>query len=135
MSTRSTIAVKLQDNTYRQVFCHWDGYLANNGKKLLSYYNSQALAEQVTSLGDISSLQKNYSTDEVHTFDKPAKDVTVLYIRDRLELDALPFTFKDEQEFNIEKQGEEFNYVFKDGKWHVDGKELTFELIEKETNY
>ena len=114
MSTRSTIAVKLEDNSYRQGYCHWDGYLSNNGQKLLSHYNSQALAELVTSEGDISALHEHYSTGN-----HADESVTVLCGRDRLELDCGPYAFKDEKDFIKNRQEEEYNYLFQNNQWYV----------------
>ncbi len=39
MATRSTIALEFADGTIGQVYAHWDGYLAHNGKMLLEYYS------------------------------------------------------------------------------------------------
>ena len=40
MSTRSYIAMKTGENTYKAVYCHYDVYLAYNGAMLLEYYNT-----------------------------------------------------------------------------------------------
>ena len=140
MATRSTIAVKLSDNSYQQVYCHWDGYLSNNGQKLLNFYNSQSLAELVTSHGGISSLHEHFSTELPHTFDNHAKDVTILYKRDTSELglglDVNTKIFKDLEYFENNRQVEEFNYLFENGQWYVQFDDtgyllLTQELINK----
>ena len=57
MATRSTIAVEHADGTVSQVYCHWDGYLTHNGQILLDHYDTQEKAEQLVSLGSISSLR------------------------------------------------------------------------------
>lgn len=56
MSTRSGIAIKNNDNTYTWIYCHYDGYPANVGQKLLDHYTTRAQIEQLMQLGDISWL-------------------------------------------------------------------------------
>lgn len=67
MSTRSSIIVKLSNDTYKRIYCHWDGYIAHNGKILFNYYNSQELAESLVKLGDLSSLGKSANIPEGYT--------------------------------------------------------------------
>ena len=38
MSTRSRIAIKQNDGTYKSIYCHSDGYLEHNGYILYNYY-------------------------------------------------------------------------------------------------
>lgn len=119
MATRSTIAVQLKDGTIRQVYCHWDGYLEHNGKLLLNHYNSQELAELVTSGGGISSLEAKFAPESgAHSFDNPQKGVTVLYARDRGE--PLEFaTYPGVPEYEMGQHFEEYNYTFFYGRWMV----------------
>ena len=58
MSTRSYITMKTGDDTYRGVYCHYDGYLEYNGRMLLEHYNTQERVERLLSLGCISSLKE-----------------------------------------------------------------------------
>lgn len=67
MSTRSTIIVKLLNGTYKKIYCHWDGYLSNNGRILFHHYNSQELAESLVNLGDLSSLAESANIPEGYT--------------------------------------------------------------------
>ena len=87
MSTRSYIAMKTGENTYRAVYCHYDGYLEYNGRMLLEHYNTQERVEKLLDLGCISSLREKLEPDagSHHCFDTPDKDVTVFYGRDRGE--------------------------------------------------
>ena len=117
MATRGTIAVQLADGTIREVYCHWDSYLEHNGQILMRWYNSQALAELVTSLGDISVLDRNYEPTAAHSFDAPQDGVTVLYGRDRGETDAAPKLYADFSAYQHQGCGEEFNYLFIQGRW------------------
>ena len=67
MATRSTIALEYADGTVDQIYCHWDGYLENNGKILVEHYMDPFKVQQLMALGDISSLGPNIG--EKHSFD------------------------------------------------------------------
>jgi len=130
MATRSNISVKV-DGKYRTIYCHWDGYLAYNGAVLLEHYNSQKLAEELVSNGDISSLREKCSKPEGHSFENRIEGYTVYYGRDRGEEGT---EYKESEE--RPQCEEEYLYVFEDGKWHVESEyipngyqELTEELI------
>lgn len=58
MGTRSTIALEFADGTVHQVYCHWDGYLAHNGKILSDLYMDPFKVKELVALGDFSSLQE-----------------------------------------------------------------------------
>jgi len=72
MSTRSRIAIEKQDGTVESIYCHFDGYLSNNGEILQNHYSTKEKMEKLIELGDISSLG-----------DTPEE--TVAYHRDRGE--------------------------------------------------
>jgi hypothetical protein len=128
MATRSTIACKLADGSIRQIYCHWDGYPSNNGQLLLDHYNSQELAELVTSIGDMSLLAASVECPKGHSFDNRVDGYTVFYGRDRGENGTEPRTHADESTL----QGEDYNYLWDGKKWLVDGEPLTPELINGE---
>ena len=81
MATRSYIAMKTGENTYKAVYCHYDGYLEYNGRMLLQYYNTQERVEKLLSFGCISSLHEKIELEKGshHCFDTPEKGVTVFY--------------------------------------------------------
>ena len=115
MATRSTIWLKSK-NSYKGVYCHWDGYLSNNGKILLENYNTLEKVKELISLGFISSLGT--------TIDK-----CVFYNRDREE------DFDNYEVYSLEEMGEFlecYNYVFQDNKWYVlDNSEELIELTQE----
>lgn len=86
MSTRSLIATTFGSG-YRAIYCHYDGYPEGVGATLLEHYNDAERARDLVALGDISSLHPKLMPDAgaEHSFDSPAKDVTVAYGRDRGE--------------------------------------------------
>ena len=119
MSTRSYIAMKTSEDTYRGVYCHYDGYLDYNGVMLLEHYNSKERVEELLSYGNISSLREKITPekDSTHSFDKPDKDVTIFYGRDRVEEGQEAFTCTEE-ELKDTTSWIEYIYVFDNGKWY-----------------
>lgn len=132
MGTCSTIAVVRADGSVKSVYCHWDGYLSHNGQILLDDYNSQELAEKVTSLGDMSSLGERYDPIGVHSYENAEKGTTILYGRDRGETGVSGNTFKTLEDYNNGNDWMGYDYLFKDGQWTVNGKKLTQQLINKD---
>lgn len=155
MSTRSTISVLQKDNSIKSIYCHWDGYLKGVGETLLTHYDTYEKANELVALGNISSLYENLNplpeapeafpkshiTEIIttHSFDRPQKNVTVAYHRDRNAL------FEQEvhrsfSEFNKNNDFQSYNYLFKEGKWYVMSEyvkerewvELTDEMIHPE---
>lgn len=124
MSTRSTIWMKNEDGTFTGIYCHWDGYIENNGKILFHHYQDLNKLKSLIALGSISYLCPNVSTNMPHSFDSPVPDVTVAYHRDRGE-EFCQYTNIKEQD--IPKYREEYNYFFVDGEWkytEYDEKEM-----------
>lgn len=136
MATRSTIAIAREDGTVAQVYCHWDGYLENNGRLLELHYDTPEKIEALLAGGDISSLGE--VVGEKHPFDTydksklTAEDLalaeraeaegwTLYYGRDRGEKDCNARVFANIESY--EKTGdsgmfEEFNYLWIDGAWY-----------------
>ena len=133
MATRSTIAILRDDNTVAKVYCHWDGYLENNGKLLVENYDTAEKVEALLAHGDISSL--GTCVGEKHPFDTydksklSAEDLalaeraeaegwTLYYGRDRGETGTEAKVYKDLGEYEAKAQMEEFNYCFIYGEWY-----------------
>jgi len=130
MSTNSTITVRTAENERKSIYCHWDGYPSYNGRLLLEHYNTLAKAKALVKLGWLSVLNENIvqPKGEVHTFEKPYKNVNIYYGRDRGEEDVECQTLKNSD--SIDKQ--EYNYLFKNGKWFVNGEVLTPEICDED---
>lgn len=121
----------MHGDVVKHVYCHWDGYIDNNGMILLEHYNS-AKANQLVSMGDISSLRPEIG--EKHHFsqfeagvsgdeyDRLYGNMTTFYCRDRGEEDAAGWkvstTFEDFIEW-VNGCGAEYYYVMKEGEWYV----------------
>ncbi len=117
MATRSRISYEKPDGTIRSIYCHWDGYLENNGQILLNNYNETNL-DELMDLGDLSYLgEKPKST-------KKGWDGGFMYrslhyclaYRDRGET-CPAAEFKNLKEFFEAKLDEECNYLFSNGEW------------------
>lgn len=125
MATRSTIALEFADGTVGQVYCHWDGYLANNGRLLLEHWSNPFKLRDLISLGALSSLSKEIG--EKHPFDNPHKwgtaeynahqkqfeHMCMFYGRDRGETDAGPNYFAGFEDYKDNAQFEEYNYILR----------------------
>jgi hypothetical protein len=141
MATRSTIALEFADGTVEQVYCHWDGYLSNNGKILAEHYSNPFVLRDLIDLGDISSLKSTIGTkhafshfelraEEVAGYKLLTEDMTTFYGRDRGETGADKKKFLDFQDYMVRFQHEEYAYILrKDGNWYVKQYDNEFELL------
>jgi len=125
MATRSTISLEFADGTIGQVYCHWDGYLAHNGKILFENYSNPFILRDLIDLGGLSSLGTNIG--EKHEFDCPHKydtpeylawheakaGVCTFYGRDRGEGESAATYFKDYEHFLVDGQEEEYDYILR----------------------
>ena len=133
MGTRSRIGV-MHGDKLKSVYCHWDGYLSNNGKILQAHYDS-VKANHLVSLGFISSLKENIGEKHPFSpFDLPTElrnmtqgefeaaygNMTTFYGRDREETGVdfkVALTF---QEFidQCDNCDAEYYYIMRDGVWY-----------------
>jgi hypothetical protein len=133
MATRSTIALLRDDGTVAQVYCHWDGYLENNGELLVKHYDTPEKIEALLAHGSISSLGQ--VVGEKHPFDtydlsklSPADQAlaerakaegwTLYYGRDRGETDVDAKVYANLADYEANAQFEDYNYVFIYGEWY-----------------
>ena len=123
MATRSTIALEFADGTIGQVYCHWDGYLAHNGKMLQEYYSNPFILRDLIDLGSLSSLRPQIGTKHPFsmfeanmTQDEYAnqyRDMCTFYGRDCGEGSADATYFKDYLHFLVDGQAEEYDYILR----------------------
>ena len=149
MATRSTISLEFADGTIGQVYCHWDGYLAHNGKMLMEYYSNPFIMRDLIDLGSLSSLQPTIGTKHPFSmfeanmaqdeFANLYRDMCTFYGRDRGESQYQATYFKDYEHFLVDGQQEEYDYLLRNvnGKptWFVsdhggDFRFLTLALVE-----
>lgn len=122
MATRSTIAIEFADGTVQQVYCHWDGYLAHNGKLLQEHYSNpfilRDLIDQgaISSLGPINGTKHDFSRLDsklsAEEYENLYGTMTTFYARDRGE-DLVKHSYKDFQEYTREAQREEYDYILR----------------------
>lgn len=128
MGTRSRIGV-MHGDLVKSVYCHWDGYLAHNGKILQEYYNS-AQANELVALGDLSSLRPTIGVEHAFShydvemdkedYYKQFGDMCTFYGRDRGEENTefkVAHTFAEFLE-QCDNCGAEYYYIIKDGVWY-----------------
>ena len=123
MATRSTIALEFADGTIGQVYCHWDGYLAHNGKMLFEHYSNPFILRDLIDLGSISSLAptigtkrpfSHYDTElSLVEFNNKYGNMTNFYGRDRGETNTEAKYFKDYEHFLVDGQQEEYDYILR----------------------
>lgn len=116
MSTNSTISIlNNDDGTVTSIYCHWDGYIAHNGRILHDNYNDEESVRSLLSLGSLSCLGENL-------------DECVAYGRDNgeNENDVKAMSFEDWTDM-LGSFDQDYNYLFVPNEgWRVqydDGKE------------
>ena len=123
--TRWGVGIEAPSGKVLSTYGHYDGYPSWVGKHLKRYYNNSAKVKELMKLGKqgISTLGKKIKGSKDHSFDKPDKDVTVFYGRDRGEKGNATSKWKDRDEIKFHS-GEEFAYIFsmKDKKWYYKAK-------------
>jgi len=128
MATRSTIALEFADGTIGQVYCHWDGYLAHNGKILFENYSNPFILRDLIDLGSLSSLRPTIGTKHpfshydvanmtLQEYGNLYRDMCTFYGRDRGEGQSDANYFKDFADFKANGQAEEYDYILR----NVDG--------------
>lgn len=136
MATRSTIALEFADGTVHQVYCHWDGYLDNNGVILKEHYSDPFKVKELVALGGFSSLNETVEATAETAYTQRGEELSIA-------------KFKDFQEYTREAQFEEYDYILRNvngkAQWFVqfygtDGEYLTIEEAfefqkEKEAEY
>ena len=132
MATRSTIALEFADGTVEQVYCHWDGYLAHNGKILQEHYSDPFKLRDLIDLGDISSLKPTVGTRHAFSqfdtgmnqedYDALYGEMTTFYGRDRGEPGCQAKKFVDYDNYVRCHQHEEYEYILR----NVEGKATWF---------
>ena len=132
MATRSTIALEFADGTVQQVYCHWDGYLDNNGRLLQEYYSDPFKLQRLIDLGDLSTLCPEVDAgNDSHTFSQPKAGVCIFYGRDRGETGTSAKKFKDYADYVANHQYEEYEYILRtDGNWYVSKHDGPYALLK-----
>ena len=110
MGTRSTIALEFADGTVQQVYCHWDGYLDNNGAILQANYMDPFKVKQLLALGGFSSLRETVEETKETAYHSARGEE--LHVN----------KYKNADEYFAECQQEEYDYILR----NVDGTATWF---------
>jgi hypothetical protein len=144
MGTRSSIAIKTEDGI-KAIYCHWDGYIDNNGRILKEHYQSPAKIAEMIALGDLSSLRQEIGQTQsfdAQFGDEPELGLTenwcMAYGRDRGETDVEAKSFDTIGEWVEAMAGSwcEFFYLFDGQDWIVsngkkdDAGNFEFDFLE-----
>lgn len=129
MATRSVIAIET-DGKIVSAYCHWDGYLENNGEILFRHYQNPEKILKLISFGDMSSLGEQPEPVEgvEHTYTNPAKGVTVYYGRDRGEDDTESRTWNDRKSMIEHHWDCEYFYLWTGDHWIYSQGRAWFDL-------
>ena len=124
MGTSSSIGIKQSNGQVRAITCHWDGYPEHVGRVLHEFYGDEAKATRLLRLGDLSSLGESLAPPPGvrHTFDHPAKAVTVAYRRERGDDVPPPATFADAEDYRMNAKSRfmaDYVYLLADGVWQM----------------
>ena len=123
MGTRSTIALEFADNSVSQVYCHWDGYLENNGQLLSENYMDPFVVRELINLGDFSSLRESVEETREGAYSQRGEDCQAR-------------RYMNVAEYFEECQQEEYDYILRNVEgvavWYVrcystDGKWVTMD--------
>ena len=132
MSTRSNIAIELEDGTVKSIYCHFDGYVGYVGQTLFEHYQDRKKVEKLIELGSISSLypEVDIPNGSKHSFEKPEDGITVAYHRDRGEEKHIEID-KSAKDFFKDINGMiEYGYLFTHaGEWLAKSAYGTFKGI------
>jgi hypothetical protein len=141
MGTRSRIGV-MHGDVVKSVYCHWDGYLDNNGRILQEHFDS-VKANNLVALGDLSSLKPEIGTE--HAFGYHGTDISAeeyeekygnmctFYGRDRGEEGCNYQVAQTFEQFldQVHGTGGEYYYIMKDGVWYAGAIYATAGLIKE----
>ena len=117
MGTRSTIGFVNSNGAVQGIYCHWDGYPDYNGRILRDHYRTPDRIRSLMKLGDLSSLGEKIGRK--HDFMATGNAGTcTAYGRDRGEKGTEAQLYTDEAEFLKDDRGQDYTYLFKEGKWY-----------------
>lgn len=117
MATQSTIIVKISENEYHSVYCHFDGYPEHQMPILRQNYSSPELAKELVRHGDMSVLAEKCNGSETHSYENPDFQQTIYYGRDRGEKNT-EYKVYDTLNEAINKSNGYYTYIFED-EWRV----------------
>ena len=138
MSTRSYIAKKQPDETFKAVYCHFDGYPEGVGQTLVDSFTDENKVDKLLKLGSLSYLrddietQNNCKTFPIRGNEIELKDVTMAYHRDRGDdLEINEFSNLETMLDYFDKSWGDYLYLF-ENVWLVKNDDNDFFMEVKE---
>jgi hypothetical protein len=128
MSTRAAIIVRGPEGRYHGIYLHNDGDLRTTGNLLQRWFNTRDRAMDIIALGNLSTLRARLTPIAQHSFDAPERGTTVAYMRDRRETGQHAFSGASARSVARRIENNQCVYVFEDGKWTFNGKDLAERL-------
>lgn len=118
MSTRGRIGILNQDGSVDSIYCHHDSYLSHVGEVLINNYTKEETIRELLKLGDTSALAETIEKTKLDSYQYNGEDPSDTSM------------IHSENEGKFLQIGEEYNYIFKNGKWYVyDGDSLENEEV------
>tara|TARA_B100001564_G_scaffold306500_1_gene275956 strand:+ start:921 stop:1442 length:522 start_codon:yes stop_codon:yes gene_type:complete len=119
--TRWLVGIEQPSGKITSTYGHYDGYPEWAGKHLKKFYNNPMKAKELLKLGraGISTIGKKIKGSKDHSFEKPDKDVTVFYGRDRGEKGNMTSNWGNRDKVKFDS-GEEYAYIYnlKEKQWY-----------------
>jgi hypothetical protein len=107
MSTRSNIGILNEDGTVDYIYCHWDGYVENNGKILNENYTTEKQVRELINQGDMSSLAKVISECKFYDDGEKARNVPYReYTKEHFE--SYVYLFAPDKGWDFRKHGTDY---------------------------
>jgi hypothetical protein len=132
MSTRSYISKKQPDNTYKAIYCHFDGYLEGVGETLVDSFANGSKVDELLKLGSLSSLGSNIISPNDFNTPNPDQNVTMAYHRDRGDdLEINEFSNLETMLDYFDKSWGDYLYLF-ENVWLVKNDDNDFFMEVKE---
>jgi hypothetical protein len=102
VSTRSQIGIKYNDNCYKTIYCHFDGYPSGVGLTLIERYNNLEAAEALIELGDISGLANSPKSTAENSY----------FVRDGSPINIAIFSNIEDYFIRVRNTWAEYAYLF-----------------------
>lgn len=72
MSTRCRIGKILPDDSIVSIYVHHDGYLSYTGVRLINYWNSETLVDELLNIGNSSLLRDSIEEQKEESYNEEA---------------------------------------------------------------
>ena len=117
MATRSLIGIQLDEKTVKYSYCHWDGYVDNNGRILLESYRDKDKIIDLIQRGSFSSLRP--LIDDIEYYEEEVENDYM----GNIDVPINEYLSKDNY------HGEEYKYLYTlNNEW------LVYDVYEKSLN-